>query len=167
MPNEEASTAQLTLPLGLPSRDVKRIAKLSGKIEPTIPGKKELFRFDDLTKAKNVEKRLAGTKVTLEKVRRNNQIWEVRIRVGFDTPGKSLQSHRGWVFRNEAYLEDAAGKKIPHDGMQTTRQTENEVGIAYMFVLDGPPEKLTFVYEAPGTIATSQFEFTIKDIELP
>lgn len=167
MPVEDSSAAQLTLPLVLPSRDVKRIAKLTGKIEPTIPGKKELFRFDDLTKAKNVEKRLAGTKVTLEEARRNNQIWEMRVRVGFDNPGDTLQSHRGWVFRNEAYLVDADGKKIPHDGMQTTRQTETEVGIAYMFVLDEPPEKHTFVYEAPGAIATSQFEYTIEDVELP
>jgi len=167
VPVEDDSTASLSLPLVLPSRDVKRIGKLTGKIEPTIPGKKELFTFDNLTEAKNVEKRLAGTKVTLEKVRRNNQIWEVRIRVGFDTPGGALESHRGWIFRNEAYLKDADGKRIPHDGMQTTRQTEDEVGIAYMFVLEKPPEKHTFVYEAPGTIATSQFEYTIEDIDLP
>ena len=166
-PLEGATTAQLILPLALPSREVERIAELSGQIEPTIPGKTETFRFDDLTNAKNVEKRLAGTKVTLEQVRRNNQTWEVRIRVGFDQPGDSLQSHRGWIFRNEAYLEDADGKKIPFDGMQTTRQAENEVGIAYIFALDGPPEKHTFVYKAPGTIATSTFSYKIKDVELP
>ncbi len=166
-PVEGATTAQLILPLILPSRKVGRIAELSGQIEPTIPGKMETFRFDDLTNAKNVEQRLAGTKVTLERVRRNNQTWEVRIRVGFDQPGGSLQSHRGWIFRNEAYLEDADGTKIPFDGMPTTRQAANDVGIAYIFALDGPPEKHTFVYKAPGTIATSTFDYKIKDVELP
>ena len=84
----------------------------------------ETFQFDNLLKAKNVEKRIAGVTVTLESVQQNNEAWEVRIRVKFDEAGDALASHRGWIFQNEAYLEGADGKPIAYDAFETTRQAQ-------------------------------------------
>jgi hypothetical protein len=160
------TAAELTLPLGLPPRAVKRIGRLQGTLTALVPGKVETFRFD-LTTAENVEKRIAGTTVILERVHRNEQAWEVRILVRFDQPQNALESHRGWILQNEAYLEGADGKRIPYGTLETTRQTESEIGLAYLFTLDAPPAGLAFVYKSPGAILASSFEFTIKDIELP
>jgi len=161
------TAAELTLPLGLPPRAVKRIGRLQGTLTALVPGKVETFRFDRLTTAENVEKRIAGTTVTLERVHRNEQAWEVRILVHFDQPQNALESHRGWILQNEAYLEGADGKRIPYGTLETTRQTESEIGLAYLFTLDTPPTGLAFVYKSPGAILASRFEFTIKDVELP
>jgi len=165
--NPEATAVELTLPLVLPSRDVKEIALLKGTLRALLPGRVETFRFDDLIKARNVDKQAAGVAVTLEQVRRNEAIWEVRVRVRFDRASGALESHRGWIFNNPAYLEGPDGKPIPNDGFETTRRTEDELGIAYLFELEGPPAGLTFVYKTPGTIIATGFDYEIKGLKLP
>jgi len=161
------SAVELTLPFALPPREAKAIARVKGKITASIPGRIEEFRFDDLLKAKNVEKHLAGVTVTLEQVRRNNDAWEVFVRARFDEPGDALASHRGWIFRNEAYLEGADGKPIAYDTMETTLQTKNEVGVSYIFVLDKPPANMKFVYKTPGAIIGAGVEYELRDLKLP
>ena len=163
----DAPAVKLDLPLRLPSRDVRRIASLKGKLLAMIPGKTETFRFDKLAEAKNVEKRIAGVTVTLEQVSKNNEAWEVRMLVRFDDAGDALASHRTWIFNNDAHLEGPDGKPIAYDTFETTAQEKNEVGIAYLFNTDQPLAKLTFIYKTPGTIVNSGFEYELKDIELP
>jgi hypothetical protein len=161
------SAVELTLPFALPPRDAKEIARLKGKLTAMIAGRVEEFRFDNLMKAKNVEKRQAGVTVTLEQVRQNNEAWEVFIRVRFDQPGDALASHRGWILRNEAYLEGPDGKHIVYDTMETTRQTRNEVGVAYIFVLEKPPADMKFIYKTSGAILGTSFDYEIRDLKLP
>lgn len=167
VPTGDSTSVELILPFKLPSRDVKEIASLKGKLLAMVPGKIQTFTFGDLTTAKNVEQRLAGVTVTLDQVRKNNEVWQVLVRVRFDEAGNALASHRGWIFNNEAYLEGPDGKPLQYDGMETTRQAKNEVGIAYLFVLDGPPDKHKFVYKTPGVIVATAFEYEIKDVKLP
>jgi hypothetical protein len=167
VPAGEATSVELGLPLKLPSREVKEIASLKGKLVAMVPGRIETFTFKDLTTAKNVVKRIAGVTVILERVRKNNAVWEVHIRVRFDEAGGALESHRGWIFDNEAYLEDPDGELIPYDSLETTRQTENEVGVAYLFVLDAAPSKHKFVYKTPGVIMATAFDYEIKGVKLP
>jgi hypothetical protein len=163
----DAAAVKLDIPLQLPSRDVRRIASLKGKLLAMIPGKTETFRFDKMAKAKNVEKRVAGVTVILEQVTKNNDVWEVRMTVRFDDAGDALASHRTWIFNNEAYLEGPGGKRIDRENFETTAQEKNEVGIAYLFSTDQPLDKLTFVYKTPGTIVNSGFDYELKNIELP
>ena len=125
MPVDSGRTAvELVLPFAAPPREVKEIASIKGKLSAIIPGKVETFQFDNLLKAKNVEKHIAGVTVTLEGVQQNNEAWEVRIRVKFDEAGDALASHRGWIFQNEAYLEGPDGKPIAYDAFETTRQAQ-------------------------------------------
>lgn len=163
----EASTVKLDLPLRLPSRDVKQIAVLKGKLSATLPGRTETFRFDKLADAKNVEQRIAGVTVALEQVRKSGDAWEIRIRARFDNAGDALASHRQWIFDNEAYLEGPDGKPIAYDSFETTAQGKNELGVAYLFATARPLSELTFVYKTPGSIITSGFDYELKGIELP
>ena len=105
--------------------------------------------------------------MTLERVEKNNDVWEVRIAVRFDDAGDALASHRTWIFNNPAYLEGPDGKPIAYDTFETTRQEKNEVGVAYVFNTDQPLDKLTFVYKTPGTIVNSSFDYELKNVELP
>lgn len=163
----ESYTTQLRIPLELPSRDVKRIAQLQGKLGTLVQGKTLTFRFDKLAKARNVEQRSAGVTVVLEKVRKNHDVWEVRIRVRFDKANDALASHRNWIFDNRAYLDVPGQDPIPFDFYEPTFQGENEVGVAYLFGLDELPPAGVFVYETPGTILKSELEFQLSDVPLP
>jgi len=162
-----ATATELKIPLALPSREVKQIAKLRGTLTAMVPGRIETFRFGDLMTAKDRSVRIAGATVILEQVRRNNQVWEVRMRVRYDEAGKALESHRAWILHNEAYLEGPDGKPIANAGCHPTRQTENEVGLSYLFSLDDPPENHTFVYKTPGLIVSRQFAYEFENIDLP
>lgn len=158
--------AEITLPLKLPSRDVKRITVLKGKLHALVPGRQVKFRFGDLTKAAGKSQRMGGVQVTVDDVRKNNEIWEVHMRFALDEDNGALQSHRAWVFQNPSYLVDKDGKQVDNGGLETTRQTQNEVGVAYVFdvpALDG----MTWVYETPAAIVDLPVEYEIKDIELP
>ncbi len=157
----------LTYSFRAPVRGVERIASLNGTLGALIPGKVAAFRFDRLLEAAGARQRIGGATVTLEHVRRSGQLWEVGIRVRFDDAAGALQSHRGWIFNNPAYLETPDGERIAYARFDTTRQAANEVGMAYLFELDGPPEELRFVYETPVVVLDVELPFELKDIPLP
>ena len=71
------------------------------------------------------------------------------------------------MFQNLSYLVDKDGKPIDNAGFETTRQTPNEVGVAYLFDLPDGIEGLSWVYETPAAIVDLPVEYEIKDIELP
>ena len=54
-----------------------------------------------------------------------------------------------------------------HDGFESTRRTEDEIGIAYLFDLDEAPTDYTFVYKTPVAILSTRFQYEFRDIELP
>ena len=110
---------------------------------------------------------LVGATVVLEQVRRNNLVWEVRMRLVFDKAGRALESHRTWVLRNEAHLESPDKKSIRYAGLETTRQTETEVGVAYLFDVEGDLTGHSFVYKTPTAIIQVPVAYELKDVPLP
>jgi hypothetical protein len=158
--------AEITLPFDLPPRNVKRITMLHGKLHALVPGRQVKFRFDDLANAAGKIQRMGGVQVTVDEVRKNNAVWEVHMRFSLDEDNGALQSHRAWVFQNLSYMLDKDGKQIDNGGLETTSQTKNEVGVAYVFdvpAIDG----LSWVYETPAAIVDLPVEYEIKDIDLP
>ena len=75
----EAISTEVRIPLVAPPRSVQKIAKLKGTMHALMQGKAEPFEFTDLGKAENVEKRAAGVTVILETVRKNRDVWEIRV----------------------------------------------------------------------------------------
>lgn len=163
----EAVSTELRIPLEAPPRSVRKIATVKGSIQALVQGKAEPFEFTDLEKAENVEKRAAGVTVILEKVRKNRDVWEIRVITRFDDANGALASHRNWVFDNPAKLIAPDGKEIPYHAYDSTRQMENEVGVAYFFGIDGGLDGYKFVYETASTVLTASFDYELKDIELP
>jgi hypothetical protein len=159
--------AEIILPFELPAREATQITTLRGKLRTLVPGRQVKFRFDDLASADGETQRLGGVQVTLDGVRKNNAIWEVHMRVALDEPGEALQSHRGWAFQNLSYLVGEDGEPIDNAGFETTRQTRNELGIAYLFDLPGGIDGLTWVYETPAAIVELPVEYELKEISLP
>jgi hypothetical protein len=168
VPVQRGSTAvEISIPMKLPPRDIQQIMKLTGTFQSLVPGKVEEFRFTGLADASGSEQRKGKTTILVENVRKNNDIWEVRMRARYEDAAGALESHRGWVFNNEAYLETTAGEKIQPQGFQTTAQTETDVGVAFLFELPDGPEGLSFVYKTPTVFARLPIEYELSDIPLP
>ena len=165
--NPGTTAVELQVPLTPPPREASKIASLKGKLTALVPGRNEQFTFDNLEKARDVEQRRAGAIVVLEQTRKNNALWELRVRVRYEDSGQALESHRGWVFENEAYLLTADGERHVPDAYETTRHSEQEVGIAYLFDMPKGLAELKFVYSTPTVFLNVPVEFELSDLELP
>jgi hypothetical protein len=159
--------AEITLPFNLPTREVKKIASINGKLHILVPGRQVKFRFDDLANVAGKSQHQGGVQVTVDDVRKNNAVWEVHMKFALDEDNGALQSHRSWVFQNVSYMIDKAGERIDNGGLETTQQGKNEVGVAYVFDLPNGVEGLSWIYETPAAIVELPVEFEIKNIDLP
>ncbi len=161
---------ELTIPLVLPPRSVTKLASFKGKMSALVPGRLVEFKFQNLDQplAKNASQERGGVEVSLNSIRKNQELWEIRMRLKVNSTETGLESHRGWVFSNLTYLLNKQGELIDHAGFETTMQSETEVGLAYFF--DLPDEDLseyTWVYRTPAAIVRMPVEFELKDILLP
>ncbi len=168
-----STTVELQIPLASPPRKVEKISVLKGRLNALVPGPAEEFRFAALPVAKNggeskrVEQRKASVTVAVDQVRKNNDVWELQVRVKFDNPGDALESHRSWIYDNEAYLEDASGKRIIPGGYEQTRQTKDEVGGKYLFDAPAALTGQTFVYKTPLAIMELPIDYELNDLPFP
>ncbi len=165
--NEQMHFQEFEIPLQSPSREVDKIGRVSGSVNFLIAGPNESFRFDPLTDERNVEQRRAQATVIMERVRKNQETWEIRVAVQFDDAAGALESHRGWIFNNPAMLIDAEGEIILPATIETTRRTEREVGMAYLFDVPQGLDGMTFVYETPVSILTHRVDYELRDLKLP
>jgi len=159
--------AEVQVPLELPERRSERIPSLQGRLSALLPGRVETFEFNHPADAKNVELTRAGVTVILDQVRKNVDVDEVRIRVRFDQAHNALESHRNWIYNNEAYFVAPDGQRFEHAGMQAFRQADNEVGVAYLSDREGGLADCKFIYKTPTLLMLVPVEFELKDIPLP
>jgi hypothetical protein len=164
----KAIAAPLEIRLAAPPRDTKKIAKLQGTITAIVSGRIETFEFKSLPDAKNAKKRVAGVSVTLQEVRQSGPLWEVHLLVRYDQTHGALASHRsGWIFANPAMLEGPDGKSLVYERYETSRQTDNEVGVVYFFKPPRPIGDYAFVYKTPGLILSLPLRYEFEGIKLP
>jgi hypothetical protein len=166
--NADISSVELEIPFQLPSRDVKEIESLKGTITALVPGLTETYVFENIQQARGVENRKAGVTVIFDQLRKNQELYEIRMRVRLDEANEALASHlASWIFSNEAYLEDAAGKRVENIGREGYLQAQNEAGVVYRFDLEGSPASYKFVYKTPAAIVKTPVEYELKNIPLP
>ncbi len=161
------SSIEVDLPFELPDRDARKIASLKGEITALVPGREATFTFDKLMTARNVERQNAGVTVVLQRVRKNADVHQVRVLVRFNEAGGALESHRGWIYNNEAYLLDPDGKRIDLASLETTRQQIDEIGLAYNFATPGDLKDHKFVYKTPAAIISLPVKYELTNIDLP
>ncbi|TVS14897.1 MAG: hypothetical protein EA424_17910, partial [Planctomycetaceae bacterium] len=134
VPTEASVPAvEIQIPLSLPDRSTRQIGLLQGQMSALIPGRVQEFVFENLRDAKAVEQRVAGVTVTVDQVRKTLDLDEIRMRVRFDRADIALESHRNWVYQNEAYLLDPDGQRVDYARMEVTMQRQDEVGVAFLF----------------------------------
>jgi len=167
------STAELDVPFVLPPRGTSSVHRLTGKMIALVPGPLEEFRFEELPMAKRVARpkaitmRKAGTSLTLDGVRINNEIWEASLRIRFEAPTAALESHRGWMLENQAYFLDIDGKQHDSGGLEQTLQSKEEIGLNYFFDLPAAPDNMTFVYRTPLMVLEIPVEYELLNLPLP
>ncbi len=160
-------STQIDLQLERPDRSATRIKKLSGEFIIAVPSDRHEYVFEKFGNGARQSEKYGDVTVTLEGARRNGAVYEMRIFVEFGDAQGALDSFRGWILSNEAYLRDAKKTRMENVGLNTYAITPNAVGIAYLFQINGDPNDYQLIYESPAAVKRQKVEYELKDIELP
>lgn len=181
--SSELAQSQFFLPMQLPRRrfdtpggnnpvpdqpDATEIVRLSGSIVAMLPGQRRKFKLslDDIAASQTQD----AMTVSIEAIKRSEPLHEIRVGVELADAGRSLESHRQWIFENEAYLQLPNGSRSDHLGYEVYRQTGSGVGIKYLFDLGGeeiPPPGTRLIYESPTSVVRNEVAFLLNGIPLP
>lgn len=166
--NTEMAQSEFFLPMQLPNRPSETIERLAGTLTAMIPGRREKFALDlNEPAASQTEDQMT---VSIEAVRDADPLREIRVGVELDSAGRSLESHRQWIFENEAYVILEDGTRMDHLGYEVFRQTDSGVGIGYLFDFgpaSSPPPGSKLIYESPTSVAQDAVDFILNDIPTP
>jgi hypothetical protein len=157
----------MDVPLRLPPREARFIESLQGTFEVTIAGQVATFEFGELENRQEQKRRYGEVTVTLANVRQNDDAHEFTVRVEFDDAADALESHRGWILKNHAFVLGAAGRRIEPVDQRLINQSEDGVQITYAVTLDQPLSESTFVYRTPALIIRQPIPFVLEHIALP
>ena len=183
--SSELAMSQFYLPMQLPPRkfemgglkrrdqangqkDATEIVRLSGEITALLPGERR--RFELLIGDVSASSKQDAMTVSIESVRASDPLHEIRVSVELESAGRSLESHRQWIFENEAYVELPDGGRADHLGYEVYRQTGSGVGIGYLFDFGGaevPPIGAKLIYESPTSVMKNEVPFLLNGIPLP
>lgn len=184
--SSELAQSQFFLPMQLPPRrfdrgekqggrnagettpDASEIVRLTGEISALLPGERREFelRLDEVAASAQYDEMT----VSIESVRKNEPLHEIRVGVELENADRSLESHRQWIFENEAYLRMPDGGRVDHLGYEVYRQTASGVGIGYLFDFGGadvPPPGTVLIYESPTSVIQNVVPFILNGIPLP
>ncbi len=95
----------------------------------------------------------------------------VSIRYRYEEPHEALESHRTWIYENEAELRHTDGRSISAQRSELRRQTPNEIALDLYFPADseilGDLSGWEIVYPRPSGIYEVGLPFELKQIPLP
>ncbi len=155
------------VPMKLPLRKVNKIAMLKGEFSALVPGRYEKFKFKMTENMENTKQQRADVTVTLERVVKNGDSWDLYMRLTFDKSRNGLESHTNWAFYNKTYILDKKGEIIDPGNFEMSTYSENHIGFVYAYDLPQGPEGLTWIYETPAGVLWKKVPFTLKNIPLP
>lgn len=165
--NIGGSSAQVDLQLNRIERKYQQLDSLKGQLVVAVPGERHQYQFSKLGTGKRQSERFGDVAVTLEGSQRNGRVYEMRMFVEFGDSKGALESYRGWILSNRAYLLDANDQQLENVGFQTYGANDKGVGISYMFQLNADPDSYKLIYESPSSIRRQTIDYELKNIPLP
>ena len=125
------------------------------------------FEFDKLANARGIVKQQSGVTITLDRVTKNRDIYEIRIRVKLAQNSERSQSHLDWAANNVIQLISPDGKRIEDPNYERYFERDNEIGFRYLFPLEDDIKDYKLRYKTPASMIEVPVEYEIKGIDLP
>lgn len=162
---------ELTVMLEAPPRTASILDLVKGTVRMLVPGRLEKFEFENLAETlkpeQRWEKKIAQATVTIERIQRTNDLWEVQMKLSYDQAHDAFDSHlAGWILQYQPQLIDAEGKAQDHAGYDTALRNDKEYGITYYY--DIPTiTGAKFQYTCPVVLQRIELEYELKNLRLP
>ena len=163
--NSGIAFSEFFLPFELPAGQPGKIKSLSGVIRALLPGKMQTFELPLIEQ--NSKKTIDAMTVEVEALRPNGPLYEIRLGVELQNAGRSLESHRHWIFENDVFVRRQDGSRADHLGFEVYRQSESGVGVGYLFDLGDAVNEATLIYESPTAVVPNEVSFVLQDVALP
>ena len=169
------SARQLTWPLDVlwPAVSEEKSWSLTGRATVHLAAVTETITFDSVALRPNVQRRRGGVAVRIraaEFTPTEDRRWNARIRilVSYDAGGPAFESHRAWVFYQDASLLNRDGERIAFTDYETTQEVDGAVGVEYRFQnLPGHATDYRFAYAAPTLFLDVPLDIAIRDLPVP
>ena len=162
----EIPELEFPLPLVRIDRQVESLKSIKATIDAVLPGRVEAFRFRNI-KDQRVGRAIqkAGATVTYGGIKKNEDVYMITLSLSFEKENNALESHQGWVFENEIFLQDTNGEREESIGFETLQQDNSKVTVRYLFLED--PGNRMLVYKTPAAIVKMPVTIELKKIPLP
>jgi hypothetical protein len=146
---------------------------ISGRVVATVAAGEERFAFP-LSESGSAKRSRAGVTVELHKFAKTNDGGAIaESSVVYDAGGPAFESHRTWVYHNEAYLtftrsgENRVTRLNHEPGFSTLAISSGGVKLGYRFAnLPSDAKDVVFNYEAPTKIVNVPVEFELHGLRL-
>jgi hypothetical protein len=150
-----------------------RIAKYKGSATFTIQTKSQQIQVPDLTRMKEVTRVIAEVPVIFHDMKKNGEIWELRLSANPQTLGPGRWNQFNTSVQTNLHILDDAGQTLDQRGM---RSRGNGTGIEFTMMYaksvrptdgrtSGDPSKLLWEVSTASKEVNVQFEF--KDLPMP
>ncbi len=170
--NEVEATWNFPVPDGV----TVQFISLDGDLTVQTAAGQEEFVFRNLTNAKGKEIRRGGLTVRLddiqfqpasERIPPTSRLFLSPV-VSYDRGGPAFESHRTWIFHNDARVVDDAGKPTRAlADFKTLLQTDGNVKLQYTFDrLSRPMDRYSFRYVAPTLIINIPVKFQFDKVSV-
>lgn len=162
---------ELTVMLEAPLRTSNILDLVKGNVRMLLPGRVEKFEFENLAETlkpeQRWEKKIAQATVSIERIQRSNDLWEIQMKLSYDQAHDAFDSHlAGWILQYQPQLIDADGKAQDHAGYDTALRNDKEYGITYYY--DVPTiQGAKFQYSCPVVLQRVELEYELKNLRLP
>lgn len=172
----------VTVPLEFPAA---RFAQLEGTLQVKTAAFPERVEFDRLAEGGPVARRRGGATVTFHRAAietaeepgtppAKRRSVTVRLAIAYDHGGPEFESHRLWLYHNEAWLETrgdekGAGSRRIAAAPEIDSLEEANGGLALDYRFPGVAEDLSelrFVYVVPSLILDVPVPFRIPDLTI-
>jgi hypothetical protein len=163
----DSSSLEASIMMILPSRDAKKILRLTGSMVASIPGAPVTMEFDKLDSGEPQEQKVGNLRVQVEQVKKMEEIYAIKIKAGMTDAGQTMDSFRGWLAANDAYVLNAKGDRIANAGSELYEMNSESYGRTYYFEIGEKLEGCRLIFEAPGAVTEQHVDFVLKDIPLP
>jgi len=155
-------------------REMTSPFSLSGRVTATVAAGEERFAFP-LVDSQAAKRSQAGVTVELHKFEKNGDGGAIaELSVVYDEGGPAFESHRTWVYHNQAYLTFKSAsrgerklRRNHEPGFSTLAISSGGVKLGYRFAdLPTDAKDIVFNYEAPTKIVNVPVTFKMEGVRL-
>ncbi|MFN9627338.1 MAG: hypothetical protein ACK6AT_13885 [Planctomycetota bacterium] len=149
-----------------PTQAATKIASWKGQLQIAIPGRTATIDFENPKDNSGKTLTAGDMTVVLESASKNRDLQEIQIGVSLaNQPSNDVL--QGWIALTDGYLIDKEGNRIEHAGWATTRLTKNDIGLSYLFDIEGSLSDYRFVYRAPESVILQTVDYEFNNIPFP